>query len=175
MIGKFRTRVTAVVAGLAIVAAVVSPTVSAAPPAPPLSIPVVGTGPTGATFAGTMTLTSFAVQNGQVVARGLLTGILTDAAGTSTTIVSTLATPVDAAPPATSCRILYLDLAPLYLGVLGLEVNLSQVVLDLSAQAGAGNLLGNLLCTVTGLLDNPATLGAAARILNQVLDVLAGL
>jgi hypothetical protein len=189
MIVKFRTRITAALAALAVVAVGMSPTVSAAPRNSQLSIPVVGTGPTGTTFAGTMTLTSFAVQDvdgtRRVVARGILTGIATDAAGVATTVVSTFATPISVAqtsvPQASAvqalaaCTILHLDLAPLYLGVLGLDINLSQVVLDLTAHAGAGQLLGNLLCAVAGLLDGPGTLGAAARILNQILDILAGL
>jgi len=55
---------------------------------------------------------------------------------------------------------------------LGLQVDLSQVVLDITAQQGAGNLLGNLLCAVTGLLDSP---GGLSRLLNQILGVLQGL
>jgi hypothetical protein len=46
---------------------------------------------------------------------------------------------------------------------------LSEIVLDIAAQSGAGNLLGNLLCSVTGLLDSP---GALARLLNQILGIL---
>jgi hypothetical protein len=48
---------------------------------------------------------------------------------------------------------------------------LSRIVLDITAQTGAGNLLGNLLCAITGLLDGPAT-GALARLLTQVLALL---
>ena len=44
-------------------------------------------------------------------------------------------------------------LGPLDLNLLGLEVHLDPVVLDIVAQPGPGNLLGNLLCAVAGLLD----------------------
>jgi hypothetical protein len=70
-----------------------------------------------------------------------------------------------------SCQILHLDLGPLSLNLLGLQVDLSEVILDITAQQGAGNLLGNLLCAVTGLLDNP---GGLSRVLNQILGILQG-
>jgi hypothetical protein len=58
------------------------------------------------------------------------------------------------------------------LDLLGLQVNLNRVVLDITAVPGAGNLLGNLLCSVTNLLNNPAGL---ANLLNQLLGILQGL
>lgn len=51
------------------------------------------------------------------------------------------------------CPILFLELGPLFLDLLGLQVSLSQITLDITAVAGPGNLLGNLLCAVAGLLD----------------------
>jgi hypothetical protein len=133
---------------------------------PPLTIPVTGTAPGGA-FSGAFTLTSFAVRDGQVVALGTLSGVVTNAAGVVGSILRTVAIPV--AIGNTTCEILHLDLGPLSLDLLGLQVDLSRVVLDITAQAGAGNLLGNLLCAVAGLLDNP---GGLARLLNQILGVL---
>ncbi|WP_306057501.1 hypothetical protein [Natronococcus wangiae] len=49
--------------------------------------------------------------------------------------------------------VLHLDLDGLFLDLLGLEVNLNPVTLDVSARPGENNLLGNLLSAVTGLLD----------------------
>jgi len=46
---------------------------------------------------------------------------------------------------------------------------LNRVVLNIVAESGAGNLLGNLLCAVTGLLDNPSGL---AQLLNNILAAL---
>ena len=76
---------------------------------------------------------------------------------------------------AASCDILNLVLGPLDLNLLGLEVHLNQVVLDIVAVSGAGNLLGNLLCAVAGLLDGGGPLGQIAGLLNQILAILNGL
>lgn len=56
-------------------------------------------------------------------------------------------------PNGGECPILFLELGPLFLDLLGLEVSLSQITLDITAVTGEGNLLGNLLCAVAGLLD----------------------
>lgn len=141
---------------------------------PNLAIPIVGSG-TGAGFNGTFTLRRF-VRNPLgpgVAAVGTLTGILTTGSVT-TAIVRNLTIPVlvtQQAPVVAQalCPILHLDLAPLALDLLGLQVDLSRVVLDIGAEPGPGNLLGNLLCTVTGLLDAP---GLLARLLNQILGLL---
>jgi hypothetical protein len=54
--------------------------------------------------------------------------------------------------------------------LLGLVVDLNQVVLNITAQPGPGNLLGNLLCAVAHLLDNTgSTTTAIANLLNMIL------
>jgi hypothetical protein len=58
-----------------------------------------------------------------------------------------------------ACDILDLVLGPLGLKSLGLEVHLNQIILDIVAQSGAGNQLGNLLCAVAGLLDGASLIG----------------
>ena len=45
-----------------------------------------------------------------------------------------------------SCQILDLRLGPLDLNLLGLVVHLDMVHLNITAEPGPGNLLGNLLC-----------------------------
>src|SRR6476469_3815802 len=60
---------------------------------PALSIPVVGSGP-GGTFAGTFQLQKFVAAQGGVVASGVVTGILTAADGTVTSIVQNVTTAV---------------------------------------------------------------------------------
>ena len=145
------------------------PVAAQAPPAPTssaISIPVTGSGG-GGTFAGTLQLTNFAASQGGVVANGLLTGLLTAADGTVTSIVQTVSLPVQVGT--STCQILHLDLGPLNLDLLGLKVSLNKVVLDITAQSGAGNLLGNLLCSVTNLLNNPSGL---AKVLNQIIGAL---
>ena len=150
--------------------ALVAPPLSAAAAAPApanaLTIPVTGAG-SGATFNGTFQLQKFATQQGQVVATGLLSGIVTTATGVTTSVVQSVALPVNVVD--TTCAILHLDLGPLSLNLLGLQIDLSRIVLDITAQAGAGNLLGNLLCAVANLLNDPSGL---TRILNSILDLL---
>ena len=133
---------------------------------PNVAIPVVNAGP-GSVFNGTFTLRRFVATATGVAAVGTLTGVLTPAGGSATSIFQNVVVP--AAVTQATCSILHLDLAPLFLDVLGLQVDLSAVVLDVSAAPGSGNLLGNLLCNVTGLLDSP---GGLARVLNQVLAIL---
>jgi len=107
------------------------------------------------------------VSQGQLVANGLLTGIVTAANGTTTSVVQTVS--MAAQVGTSTCQILHLDLGPLNLNLLGLQVSLNQIVLDITAQSGAGNLLGNLLCGVANLLNNPSGL---ATLLNQILAAL---
>ena len=149
-------------------------------------IPVTGAGATGEKFAGTFTLQRFATDDaGKLVAVGTIAGTLTDASGQALgSAFQTVALPVVVngggqaaqtvvvSPQAVSCPILHLDLGPLSLNLLGLQVNLSRVVLDITAVPGAGNLLGNLLCSVANLLNNPSAL---AQLLNQILAILQGL
>jgi hypothetical protein len=161
-----RRKTTAVVAALALSIGLLAPAAAQAAPSG-FSIPITGTSASGATFSGVYNLTSFAVRDGQVVAVGTISGVVTTATGVLGSVLTTAAMPVSVG--ATTCAILHLDLGPISLDLLGLQVDLSRVVLDITAQAGAGNLLGNLLCAVAGLLDNP---GGLARLLNQILDIL---
>jgi hypothetical protein len=128
------------------------------------------------TFTGSFAPTSFANQNGQLAVTGLVTGTLTTLTGTVVPVSQTVTTTVANATTAGSCDILNLVLGPLHLNVLGLVVDLNQVVLNITAQSGAGNLLGNLLCAVAGLLDGGlplnTLLGQIAALLNQLLGIL---
>ena len=143
-----------------------------------IAVPVVSTNP-DVVFNGIFTLRRFVATADGVAAVGTLSGVGT-AEGATTSIYQTVVVPVivndptagavgAAAVGAAACGILHLDLGPLFLDLLGLQVDLSRVVLDITAQQGAGNLLGNLLCAVTGLLDSP---GGLARLLNQILGIL---
>ncbi len=89
--------------------------------------------------------------------------------------LATAGDPVAArAAAAASCDVLNLVLGPLDLNVLGLQISLDTVVLDIIAVTGSGNLLGNLLCAVAGLLDGglPGLLGEISNILNSILAIL---
>ncbi len=115
----------------------------------------------------------FALEGGQVVA---LTR-LRDSAGR---VLATVPIPVQNMQVAggasgvqlqqLSCRILHLELGPLDLNLLGLRIQLSRVVLDITAERGPGNLLGNLLCAIAGLLNGNPTAGLVA-LLNRILGI----
>jgi len=60
--------------------------------------------------------------------------------------------------PASTTQILNLHLGPIHLDVLGLKVDTSEICLNISAQTGPGNLLGNLLAGVAGALDGGTSL-----------------
>lgn len=118
---------------------------------------------------GTFAIQRFAAIGGQLSAIG--TATINN--GTST-LVTTLAQPVTPsvnplAPPAGSCPILHLDIAPITLNLLGLQITTSEIVLDIVAIPGPGNLLGNLLCAVAGLLNSG---GALSNILNGLVALL---
>ena len=133
------------------------------------AIPIAGTLANGGAFAGTFNLQNFAVQNGQLVAVGTLSGTLTGALGNVIGTVSNVTTTL-AVTASGTCQILHLELGPLDLNLLGLQVHLNRVVLDITAQSGPGNLLGNLLCSIAHLLDNPGNLlGAIVAQLNQII------
>jgi hypothetical protein len=142
-----------------------------------LTIPITGTftdalGGVGQ-FTGTFNLQRFAVVDGQIAAVGTLTGTLTDSAGTVLgSIVRTISVLLDSAATQASCEILHLELGPLDLNLLGLQVQLNRIVLDISAVPGAGNLLGNLLCAIANLLNGNAALNAIANLLNQILRAI---
>lgn len=160
-----------------------------------LSLPAAGSFTDAAggrgTFSGTFNLTQFAVSGNELVAKGYLTGTLTDSSGQSIgSVMKAVTLPVRAtsgasaavsrrgAPPITTnatCDILHLDLGPLHLDLLGLTVDLSQIVLDIAAESGGGNLLGNLLCAVTNLLNPLGSLSDIVNLLNQILDILTGI
>ncbi|MFD2361744.1 MULTISPECIES: ABC transporter substrate-binding protein [unclassified Arthrobacter] len=124
-------------------------------------------------FVGTFTPTGFTTQNGQLAVTGLLSGTFTSVSGATTQISQSLTTTVLSATttPTGTCDILSLVLGPLHLDVLGLVVDLNQVVLNITAQSGAGNLLGNLLCSVAGLLDGGISLNSLATLLNRLLGL----
>ena len=71
-----------------------------------------------------------------------------------------------------TCEVLHLELGPLDLNLLGLVVHLDRVVLDITAESGPGNLLGNLLCAVAGLLDKGGPLQGITGLLNNIFRSL---
>jgi hypothetical protein len=144
---------------------------------------IAGTTAKGQRVTGSFTPLRFSKHHGHLRARGVLNGVIHKGNGTTRTFtvvrtlkVATMNGTKPGAAGATSgratCDILHLVLAPLDLDLLGLKVHLDKVVLDIVAQSGAGQLLGNLLCAVAGLLDSGGTLSQLLGKLGQILDQL---
>ena len=158
----------------AILGALTVPAAASAAPPTNLAIPVdvTGTIPGGGEFNGTFTLDRItSTPGGGLQAVGSLTGTLTDAVGNVISTVTNLplSLPLTAAG---TCDVLHLTLGPLDLDLLGLQVHLDQVVLDITAQSGPGNLLGNLVCAVAHLLDSNASGNALSNLLNRLLGLI---
>lgn len=73
-----------------------------------------------------------------------------------------------------TCQVLNLVLGPLHLNLLGLEVDLNQVVLNITANP-QGGLLGSLLCSLAGQGGASAPLDTIIDLLGQILAALGGL
>jgi hypothetical protein len=169
--GQRKTKVLALLVALAtmvFLGLMTTGSAQAAPPAPAVTQNVTGQTAAGDPVTGTLAITRFVTQNGGLVALGSFTGTV-GSAGVVTN--QAVALPVQVAQA--SCQILNLVLGPLDLNLLGLLVHLDTVHLNITAQQGPGNLLGNLLCAVAGLLDGPGgALNGLAALLNRILAIL---
>lgn len=135
------------------------------------TVPISGILAGVSSFAGNFDVQRFIVRQGQLFAVGNLTGTLTNLLSGATQAVNQIVQiPVTSA--AGTCQILSLDLGPLNLDLLGLQVHLDRVVLNITAQSGPGKLLGNLLCAVANLLNNGNPLQSLVGQLNRILGQL---
>jgi hypothetical protein len=153
--------------------------------------PLTKAGEAVGTFAGTFSVTSFGFDQAthQLMVTGVLSGTETFLDGTTSSVTNQTVTTTATLKKGTqvsstssvyqfaaaSCGILLLDLGPLHLDLLGLVVDLNEVVLDITAQTGANNLLGNLLCALTGLLDLPGAISGILNLIDQINTLLSGL
>jgi hypothetical protein len=102
-----------------------------------------------------------------------LTDLLNQALGN---LLGSILEAIDGSDVQHTCGILHLELGPIDLTLLGLEVILDDcadgpVVVDVTAVTGKGNLLGNLLCELLG--GNAINLGTTLQgILDQILALL---
>src|SRR4051794_3996608 len=122
------------------------------------------------TFTGTLLVKrlGFDAETRTLKVYGLVNGVATTG-GTPQTVtnqrfaaIATLASGAVASRAPAVCSILNLVLGPLHLNLLGLVIDLNQVILNITGVTGA--LLGDLLCALAGLL-NPG-LGPLGPILN---------
>jgi hypothetical protein len=118
-----------------------------------------------------ITITNVVVENGALVANGLI--------GTTPFRLPLSLTP-GATPAGAECPILDLALGPINLSLLGLNVDTSPICLEITATPGGG-LLGDLLCGIANLLNQGVPLaqilgalnsGQLARLTNGLTQVL---
>lgn len=159
---KQRLAALGVIAVLATALAV--PAATAAPPAKTANATLTNAvGQVTGTVQGTLSNLAVTVnQAGNLVLNGTFTDTLGNVTNFSTPILQATGT----------CQILDLTLGPLDLNLLGLMVHLDTVHLNITAQSGPGNLLGNLLCGVAHLLDSNASNNGLANVLNNLLGRL---
>ena len=150
------------------------------------TVNMTGTAKNGKKFKGTYTIKRFTHSGSKLYAVGTLKGRLKGRRVIKTNWRSHLglacpsrffggrADPSDADKNA--CQILNLTLQPIDLNLLGLRLlRTSRIDLRLEGVPGAGNLLGNLLCGITGILDPQAATPATPSVLTQVLNALLAL
>jgi hypothetical protein len=144
---------------------------------------IVGETAKGKRVTGYFIPMDFAKHHGHLRVHGLVNGVIHKGDGTTRTFqamrtlrVKTIEGQTPGAARAgaggAACGILHLVLGPLDLDFLGLQVHLDRVLLNIVAQSGAGQLLGNLLCAVAHLLDTGGTLSQLLAKLGQILDQL---
>ena len=156
----------------------------AAKPAATLVVPLTGTAVLGGTFTGSFSISSFENRGGRIFAIGMVSGVVSGAdagANARSGITGPLAlevTPTSGPPlatrsaitaQATPCDVLHLQFGGITTNLLGVDVALSPVTLDITGQAGP---LGELVCQAVATLGNVAAL---VGLLNQILGLLTGL
>jgi hypothetical protein len=154
----------------------------------PLTKKVQLTGSKG--FKGTYTIDRFTTRNGKLVAVGNLRGTMRKKGKTKSVAKNAVILPASVAgagpaslakssqvlPPIPgACEVLNLVLGPITLNLLGLVVRTNQINVRIDAVPGNGNLLGNLLCAVTNLLNPTGALGQLTGALNNLAAALNAL
>ena len=150
----------------------------------PLTKKVAITGTKG--FKGTYTIDRFTTRNGKMVAVGTLKGTIRKRGATLSVRRKNVVMPASVAgagpsngasaaqvpPTPGACQVLNLQLGPINLNLLGLLVRTNEIDLRIEAQPGAGNLLGNLLCGITNLLNPNGALNNLTAALNAILALV---
>ena len=131
---------------------------------------IVGETSTGRKVTGSFKPKRFVEKNGTIFAKGVIRGTFETKSGATKKFKVKRLVPVKKieGTRVTARSLNRADCDVLNL-VLGLTVSLNRVLLDVVAVSGAGNLLGNLLCAVAGLLDGG---GLLSNLLGQITDLL---
>jgi len=150
-------------------------------------VPLTGTAKGGQKFTGTYAIERFVARGGKVFSVGTVVGkvgnkpvrkdnVRMPAKLTGASTKGRAAQlPLPPLPPGNVCPILALDLGPINLNLLGLVVRTNQIQVRIDAVQAPGNLLGNLLCAITGLLNPTTVAGTPAAQLAQILNALVAL
>ncbi|HEV7176027.1 MAG TPA: hypothetical protein VGN29_11080 [Solirubrobacteraceae bacterium] len=155
------------------------------------TIPVHGAAKNGKQFNGTYAIQRYVARGHKAYAVGTLKGTLNGRHVTRYNVMmpATLAGPPAAGPAkvrkaAVACTVLQLQLGPIDLNLLGLRVQLFggtnpatplPVSLLITGVPGSGNLVGNLLCGLTGALNQPGILSQLTSNLSQLTATLTSL
>jgi hypothetical protein len=159
----------------------------------PLAVPVTGSVTGGGNFVGTLSIQTFSVQGSTTVAVAAIAGAVVNApagigalSGMRASIV--LPVTVNTALPITayrprrgasdapriafvqSCSDVHVQIGGSVVDVMGVQMMLNPVVLDVGANSGG--LIGSLVCQVAASLGSPTLL---VGVLNQLLGQLVGL
>jgi len=141
-------------------------------------VPVTGKSKSGKQFRGKYAIDHFRASGDRVLAVGTLRGRLGDRRVVKRGVrmpaeVSKPSAAAQLPPIPNACEVLNLVLGPINLDLLGLVVRTNRINVRIDAVPGPGNLLGNLLCAITGLLDpqtaSPPNLASA---LNSILALV---
>lgn len=161
------------------------PSLAQAPtPGAGLTVPVAGKAKGAGNVTGTFTIQRFVDNGGQLGAFGTLVLNTKNGTAVTQTVMPVAANHQPSATTATAaaaiqavCEVLDLTLGPLDLNLLGLEIHLDTVHLDIDANPAGGllgQLLSGLLCgsDLAGIFANLTTL---VTFLNSVLQALGGI
>ena len=121
-----------------------------------VAVPVTGTLSDGGTFEGRVINPDVSYQPAldRLRISGILAGTATQNDGTTERVRQEFRTQLSVSQQRRRCEILDLDIGRIHLDLLGLVVNIAPIHINVTAVPGAGNLLGNLLCALVGLLDD---------------------
>lgn len=146
-----------------------------------LIVPLTGTVAGGGAFSGSFSIARFEARQGMLFAVGMVSGVVIGAPDLARSGISgPLALPVTATSSSSlgvrsalvaqaTCDVLHLQFGGITLNLLGLDVALSPVTLDLTGGSGP---VGNLVCQIVALLNNVA---GVVGLLNRLLGVVGGL
>jgi hypothetical protein len=184
-ISSVKSQLAVLIALAALAALVAAPASQAQTPTKQFSqkVALSGTTKSGKSFKGTYTIDRFTqARKGRYAGKMVAVGTVRGRSGGKRYAKGGVQIPAELTKPAAAaqipptpgaCQILNLTLQPIDLNLLGLRVRTSRIDVRIEAIPGAGNLLGNLLCGITGILDpNNASLSQLSAALNAILALV---